>query len=112
MQKTEFIRHLSDHLHQQGHPITNKEVSLVVNGALELLADALTRGEKVTLTGFGTFEVRDRSERNGVNPQTRERITIPATRSPAWTASAPLKQAVRQAQPVGNGSVATEAVSA
>ncbi len=62
---------------------------------LDVITDALTRGEKVTLTGFGTFEVRQRAARMGRNPQTGEPIHIPATRTPAFRAGKTLKDEVR-----------------
>jgi DNA-binding protein HU-beta len=49
----------------------------------------------VVLTGFGTFEVREAKERMGVNPRTKERVTIPATKRPAFSAGAELKKAVK-----------------
>lgn len=66
--------------------------------ALEALADvvtvALSRGEKVTWTGFGTFEVRTRAARMGRNPQTGEPLHIPAGKTPAFKAGKGLKDAV------------------
>lgn len=62
---------------------------------LDVVTDALARGEKVTLTGFGTFEVRQRAARMGRNPQTGEPIHIPATRTPAFRAGKTLKDEVR-----------------
>ena len=47
----------------------------------EALGKAMTEGEKITISGFGTFEVRERAERQGINPRTREPITIAASRS-------------------------------
>ena len=49
----------------------------------------------LTLTGFGTFEVRQRQEREGVNPQTRQKIKIAATKTPGFSASSTLKEAVK-----------------
>ena len=66
-----------------------------VNAFIDAIADALTRGEKVTVTGFGTFEVRDRAARMGRNPQTGAPLHIPATKTPAFKAGKGLKDAVR-----------------
>ncbi len=62
---------------------------------LDVVTDALASGEKVTLTGFGTFEVRQRAARMGRNPQTGEPIHIPATKTPAFRAGKTLKDEVR-----------------
>ena len=60
----------------------------------ETITETLVDGEKVQLVGFGTFEVRDRKERQGQNPQTKEPIVIPATKVPAFKAGKSLKEAV------------------
>ena len=68
------------------------------NGAAPgLIADALARGERVQLPGFGIFEVRQRKARLGLNPQTRTRIAIPAAAAPAFRSGAGLRQQVRSA---------------
>jgi DNA-binding protein HU-beta len=90
MQKTDFIKAVAD---KTG--TTQKTTAEVVNAAIEVISAALARGEKVTLTGFGTFEVRERSAREGVNPQTRAKITIPASKTPGFSASSTLKDAVK-----------------
>lgn len=92
MQKTEFIKAVAERT-----GISQKETKLVVDAALDVIAEALKDGHKVTLTGFGTFEVRQRQEREGVNPQTREKIKIPATKTPGFSASSTLKDAVKGA---------------
>lgn len=90
MQKTDFIKAVAD---KSG--ATQKATADVVNSALAVISEALARGEKVTLTGFGTFEVRERQARQGVNPQTRAMIAIPATKTPGFSASSTLKDAVK-----------------
>jgi DNA-binding protein HU-beta len=90
MQKTDFIKAVAE---KTG--ATQKTTAEVVNAAIEVISAALARGEKVTLTGFGTFEVRERSAREGVNPQTRAKITIPASKTPGFSASSTLKDAVK-----------------
>lgn len=90
MHRTEFVREVA---RKTGLPM--REVSKVINTSLDVIAEALRGGEKVVLTGFGTFEMRSRQERQGVNPKTRERITIGATRTPGFTASTTLKNAIR-----------------
>lgn len=90
MQKTDFIKAVAE---KAG--ISQKETKQVVDTALEVIAETLARGEKVTLTGFGTFEVRKRQAREGVNPQTRAKIQIPATQTPGFSASSTLKDRVK-----------------
>jgi DNA-binding protein HU-beta len=90
MQKTDFIKAVAEHT-----GISQKETKQVIDAALKVIEDALKRGEKVTLTGFGTFEVRQRQAREGVNPQTRAKINIPATKTPGFSASSTLKDAVK-----------------
>jgi len=58
------------------------------------ITEALKKGEKVTWMGFGSFEVRDRAARTGVNPQTQEKIKIKATKVPAFKPGSALKEAV------------------
>lgn len=92
MQKTDFVRAVAE---KAG--VGQQEARQIVDSMLEVIIEALVRSEKVTLTGFGTFEVRDRAAREGVNPQTREKITIAATRTPGFTASSTLKETVKSA---------------
>ena len=54
--------------------LTKKDAEAAVNGALDVITESLKGGDKVTLVGFGTFEVRDRPERKGRNPQTGAEI--------------------------------------
>jgi DNA-binding protein HU-beta len=62
---------------------------------LDLIAQQLSEGNRVVLTGFGTFEVRNRQARQGVNPQTKQSMTIAATQTPGFSASNSLKHLVR-----------------
>lgn len=91
MQKTDFIKAVAERTGS-----SQKETKMIIDAALGVIADALAQGKKVTLTGFGTFEVRERQEREGVNPQTREKITIPATKTPGFSASSTLKEEVKK----------------
>ncbi|PDW02358.1 HU family DNA-binding protein [Candidatus Viridilinea mediisalina] len=90
MQKTDFIKAVAE---KAG--VSQKDTKLVVDSALEVITEQLAKGEKVTLTGFGTFEVRSRKAREGVNPQTRDKIQIPATKTPGFSASSTLKDRVK-----------------
>jgi DNA-binding protein HU-beta len=87
--KNEFIRQVSK---ECGLPQTT--VSQVLSGAIRVVARALVANQKVVWTGFGTFEMRRRSRRHGINPQTRERITIDSTLTPGFTASSTFKNRV------------------
>ena len=75
---------------------TKKDVEAVVNAITDVIEEALTRGEKVSLVGFGTFEVGDRAARTGRNPQNKEEIKIPATRVPAFRAGKALKDKIHE----------------
>jgi len=74
--------------------LTKKVAGDAVESVFAIITDALAAGEKVTLVGFGTFEVRERAARRGVNPATGESIEIPASRVPAFKAGKSLKEAV------------------
>lgn len=73
--------------------LTKKDAEAAVNSALNAITAALKDGDKVTLVGFGTFEVRERPERKGRNPQTGAEITIEASKLPAFKAGKALKDA-------------------
>jgi DNA-binding protein HU-beta len=62
----------------------------------EIISEELQKGEAVSLIGFGTFEVRERSERTGRNPQTGKEMKIEASKAPAFKAGAALKAAVNR----------------
>ena len=76
--------------------LTKKKAECAVNAVLSAIENALADGEKVQIAGFGTFEVKERAERVGRNPATRETITIPASKHPAFTAGKALKEKVNQ----------------
>lgn len=71
------------------------EVLEILDAALDNICTALARGEKVRLVGFGIFEVRNRSGREGRNPQTGEKIFIPDTKTPTFVAGRGLKDTVK-----------------
>lgn len=73
---------------------TRKEALTAVEAVFEGITDALRRGEKVTLVGFGTFHVKRRAARDGRNPQTGAKIRIPARKIPVFTPGKDLKTAV------------------
>lgn len=90
MTKKDLIVHVSKKAN-----LTNKASNDAVTAMLNGIRDSLKRGEKVVITGFGTFSVRKRSERPGRNPKTGEKITLAARRAPGFTPGKTLKKAVR-----------------
>ncbi len=74
--------------------MTKKDTERVLNAAIEAITLSLTKGEKVQLSGFGTFESKEREARIGRNPHTGEAVEIPATRVPGFKASKALKDSV------------------
>ena len=89
MNKTELIA-----IAAENAGLTKKDTERVLNAALDAITNSLMKGEKVQLSGFGTFEIKDRDERIGRNPRTKEAVTIPATRVPSFKASKALKDIV------------------
>ena len=89
MNKTELIAAVAE-----SAGLSKKDTERVVNAALDTITPALCKGEKVQISGFGTFEVKDREARVGRNPHTKEAIEIPATKVPGFKASKTLKDTV------------------
>ena len=89
MNKTELIS-----IAAENSGIAKKDAERVINAALEAVTASLVKGEKVQLSGFGTFETKDREARVGRNPHTKQAIEIPATRVPSFKASKSLKDIV------------------
>src|ERR1700737_3245703 len=89
MQKTELIAQVA-----KDADVTQADTSKVINKLIDVVIETLKKGEKVTLTGFGTFEVRHTAARTGTNPSTRAKIQIPAGKRAAFSAGAVLKSAV------------------
>lgn len=73
-----------------------KDVDAVVAAFVASIEQALADGEKVQISGLGSFEVKERVERKGRNPKTKEQITIPAAKYPAFSASKSLKESVNK----------------
>ena len=87
--KTELVKELAETT-----GLGQKDVKTVVDAMLESVAGHLKGGDKVQLTGFGTFEVRERSARTGVKPGTTEKIEIAASKFPAFKAGKALKDQI------------------
>jgi len=75
--------------------LTKTDVSAVVDAAIETIIDSVVEGKKVSILGFGSFEPRERSARQGLNPKTGQKIKIPAKRVPAFTAGKMFKDRVQ-----------------
>ncbi len=89
MNKTELITLTAEH-----SGMTRKDAERCLNAAIDLITASLVKGEKVQLSGFGTFETKDREARTGRNPHTNTAVEIPATRVPTFKASKALKDNV------------------
>ena len=89
MTKTELIAAVAE---KAG--LTKKDADRVVAATFETIAQALANGDKVQISGFGTFEIKDREARIGRNPHTKEAIDIPATRVPTFKPSKALKDLI------------------
>ena len=90
MNKAELIAIVAD---KTG--MSKKDTEAVIASALNTITEALAEEEKVQLVGFGSFEVKQRAERTGINPQTKKAVTIPASKVPAFKAGKALKDAVK-----------------
>lgn len=91
MNKTELVNAVAEKA-----DFSKKDAEKAVSAVIESITDALTQGEKIQLVGFGTFEVRERAEKQGRNPRTGEAMTVPASKLPAFKAGKALKDAVAQ----------------
>jgi DNA-binding protein HU-beta len=76
--------------------LTKKDSEKAVTAVIDSITEALVEGEKVSLVGFGTFEVKSRAARKGINPRTKEPMPIPASKLPAFKAGKALKESVAQ----------------
>jgi len=75
--------------------LTKKDSESALNAFVETVEAALKKGEKIQLVGFGTFEVRTRAARTGINPRTKETIKIPASKAPVFKAGKALKDSCK-----------------
>ena len=90
MNKTELVALVADKAE-----VTQAMAEKVVNSFVDVVTETLSKDEKVVVTGFGTFEVRNRVARRGKNPRTGEEIVVPAQKTPAFKAGKLLKDAVK-----------------
>lgn len=91
MNKAELITSMAE---KSG--LTKKETEAVLKAFVESVEEALEKGEKVQLVGFGTFETRERAARTGRNPRTKEEIQIPASKVPVFKAGKEFKDIVNK----------------
>ena len=89
MNKTELIT-----ITAENSGLSKKDAERVLNAAIDAITASLVNGAKVQISGFGSFETKDREARMGRTPHTKEAIEIPATRVPGFKASKALKDAV------------------
>ncbi|MBE6137565.1 MAG: HU family DNA-binding protein [Erysipelotrichaceae bacterium] len=90
MNKSEIVAIVADQVN-----LTRKDAELAIDSFLEAICDGLSKGDKVVVSGFGTFEVRTRIARSGRNPRTGEEIVIPGQKTPCFKAGKLLKDAVK-----------------
>ncbi len=90
MTKAEFVEQVADETE-----LSRGDAGKAVDAVLKVIEETLTRGGDVNFTGFGKFSVADRGARQGVNPQTGERIEIAASRVPRFSAGSALKKSVK-----------------
>lgn len=91
MIKSEIVAQIADR-----NDLTRKDAEKIVDDFLEIVSEGLAKGDKVVLSGFGTFEVRERVARSGRNPRTGETIDVPAQKTPAFKVGKLLKDAVNK----------------
>ena len=89
MNKTELINAVAETAQ-----LSKKDAANAVAAVFDSITDAMVKGDKVQLIGFGTFETRDRGERTGKNPRTGEEVKIAACKNPAFKAGKALKDAI------------------
>jgi len=91
MTKTELINAISEK-----NNCTKKDASIALEAVLNVIQDSLAKGEKVSVTGFGTFEVRERGEKTCINPKTKVKMVCPPCKAPAFKSGKGLKEAVNK----------------
>lgn len=91
MTKSELISIIAEK-----NSIKKKDAELIICSIIDTITESLVKGEKVSLSGFGTFEVRQRAEKKALNPLTREQIIVPAKKAPTFKAGKSLKESVNK----------------
>ena len=91
MTKTQLINAIAEKAN-----CTKKDADIALEATISAIEEALVAGEKVSITGFGTFEVRERGEKKCINPRTKEEMICPPSKAPAFKAGRALKEAVNK----------------
>lgn len=91
MTKTELIARIADNAN-----CTKKDAASALDATIAAISEALINGDKVSVTGFGTFEVRERGEKTCINPRTKEKMVCPPSKAPAFKPGKTLKEAVNK----------------
>ena len=89
MNKTELVAAMAEKTE-----LSKKDAEKALKAFTDVVAEELTKGEKIQLVGFGTFEVAERAARTGRNPQTGAEMTIPASKAPKFKAGKALKDSI------------------
>ena len=89
MNKTELVAAIAEQTE-----LSKKDAEKALKAFTDIVADELKKGEKVQLVGFGSFEVAERAAREGINPLTKQPMSIPASKAPKFKAGSGLKAAV------------------
>lgn len=79
MNKNELVRAIANNV-----GITLKDAAIALDGTIDAITEALKNGEKIQISGFGTFEIKSKDAREGINPKTGEKIHISASKIPAF----------------------------
>ena len=108
--REKFRRMVRKEMEEAGIPVTEEQINLIaekgdyskkdaekaLTTVIDSVSETLSNGEKISLVGFGTFEVRERAEKTAINPRTKEQITVAAKKVPAFKAGKALKDAVNK----------------
>ena len=90
MTKSDLVSAVADHMSH----ISKKDTETIVNSVFESMSEALKRGERIEIRGFGSFQVKTRDSRDGRNPKTGQLVTIPTKRTPFFKVGKELKERV------------------
>jgi len=90
MTKSDLVAHVADRMSH----ISKKDTETIVNSVFESMAEALKRGERIEIRGFGSFQVKTRDSREGRNPKTGQLVSIPTKRTPFFKVGKELKERV------------------
>ena len=91
MTKSELISSLAKKMN-----CTRNDATAVINATFAVIQETLEKGEKISVTGFGTFEIRERGEKTCINPKTKEKMVCPPCKSPVFKAGRDLKRTINK----------------